>query len=68
MPDSHTPPPPPFTFLTWESLGHPAEELLDVVARLGAGLDEHHVQLLGLPLTLVRGHLPLVRQVRLVTH
>lgn len=48
--------------------GHPPEQLLNVVARLRTRLDEHHVQLLGLALALLRRHLPLVRQVRLVAH
>ncbi len=53
---------------TWECFGHSTEQLLNVVARLGAGLDEHDVELLGLSLSLVSRDLPLVGQVRLVSN
>lgn len=42
--------------------------LFDIVAGLGAGLDEHDVQLLRLALALLGGHLPLVGQIGLVAH
>jgi len=45
---------------------HPPEQLLHIVAGLSARLNEHHVQLLRLSLTLLGGHLPLVREIRLV--
>lgn len=38
-----------------------ATHLLHIVTRLGAGLDEHHIQLLRLSLTLFGRHLSLVR-------
>lgn len=41
-----------------QGTGHPAKELLDVVARLGTRLDEHHVQLFGFPFTIFCTHLP----------
>lgn len=40
--------------------------LFHIVARLGAGLYEHDVQLARLAIAVLGGHLPLVRQVRLV--
>ena len=51
-----------------QGLGYAAEEGLDVVAELGAGLDEHEVVLLGLVLALLGGDLALVVQVRLVAY
>lgn len=48
--------------------GYSPEQLLNVVARLRARLDEHHVQLLGLSFSLLRRHLSFIGQVRLVAH
>lgn len=49
-----------------QGLGYPPEEVLDVVAELGARLDKHEVVLLGLVLALLRRHLALVVEIRLV--
>jgi len=49
-----------------QSLGYPLEKVLDVVADLGARLDKHEVVLAGLLLALLRRHLALLVQVRLV--
>eukprot|EP00632_Arachnochrysis_sp_CCMP2950_P002849 CAMPEP_0185710538 /NCGR_PEP_ID=MMETSP1164-20130828/30938_1 /TAXON_ID=1104430 /ORGANISM="Chrysoreinhardia sp, Strain CCMP2950" /LENGTH=452 /DNA_ID=CAMNT_0028378055 /DNA_START=46 /DNA_END=1403 /DNA_ORIENTATION=+ len=46
--------------------GEVAEELLDVEARLGGGLDEHDVLVVGLGLALLARDLAPVREVRLV--
>jgi hypothetical protein len=35
----------------------PATHLLDIVPSLGTGFDEHHIQLLGLGLSLFNGYL-----------
>lgn len=51
-----------------QGLCYPLEQGLDVVPQLGARLHEHEVVLLRLLLALLRRHLALVVQVRLVAH
>lgn len=53
---------------TRQCLRYPLEQVLDVVAQLGARLDEHQIVLLGLILALLCRNLALLVQIRLVAH
>lgn len=52
----------------WQRRRNPPEQLRHVVPDLGAGLHEHHVQLLRLPRAFACVHLSAVDEVGLVAH